>query len=99
MADNYVFSWHKGNIRTITWLEDDSGFISTAGDNTLAVWLLPKTGQSGPNVPLWTYNWKYTAFTASVGYKTEIEKNKSKIQVFCCGSDGTIHSILDEKVQ
>lgn len=42
LPENYIFSWHKGNVRQINWLEDDTGFVSTAGDNTIAVWLLPK---------------------------------------------------------
>ena len=46
LVDDYVFEFHKTNIRSISWLEDDIGFVSTAGDSTLAVWLLPRIGQN-----------------------------------------------------
>lgn len=42
LAENYVFTWHKANVRSISWLEDDIGFVSSAADNTIAVWLLPR---------------------------------------------------------
>lgn len=62
------------------------------------MWLLPKAGQTGPNVPIWTYNQKLVYFQAPVAFRMENDKNKSKFLMFCCGvKDGAIHQVLDEK--
>jgi len=56
VAENHIFTWHKGNIRSISWLEDDIGFVSSAADYTIAVWILPRiAANSKPPVPLWTF--------------------------------------------
>jgi hypothetical protein len=56
LPENYVFNWHSSNVKQINWFDDDTGFASCDGHSTIALWLLPKAGQPGPNVPLWTYN-------------------------------------------
>lgn len=42
LPDNYVFNWHKPNVRSISWLEDDIGFVSTDANSNIAVWMLPR---------------------------------------------------------
>lgn len=66
-------------MRSISWLDDDIGFVSTAADNTIAVWLLPRIG--GPvksNVPLWTYRQSMTNFLSTIAYKLPKDKDKEK---------------------
>ena len=43
---NMTFKAHGGTIRSIAWLDDDTGFVSSALDTTIYYWLLnPKEGQ------------------------------------------------------
>ena len=54
---NFVFSWHKANVRSINWLEDDVGFVTTAADNSIAVWHLPRLSSQSETTttPIWTF--------------------------------------------
>jgi WD40 repeat protein len=38
--DNFTFKEHTDTIKTIAWLEDDSGFVTTSKDNYMAFWRL-----------------------------------------------------------
>jgi WD40 repeat protein len=38
LPSNYIFAWHSGSVKSITWNEDDTGFVTTAIDNSIAVW-------------------------------------------------------------
>ena len=74
--DNYIFSFHKAFVKSITWTEDDSGFVSTSIDNIIAVWALPKIEGSSnkdlfpkKNEPIWTYRSGITHFLATVSIK------------------------------
>lgn len=46
LIQNYIFSWHRANVRSISWLEDDIGFVSADADFTVAVWMLPRAQQN-----------------------------------------------------
>ena len=105
LPENYVFTWHKANVRSISWLEDDIGFVSSAADNTIAVWLMPRIQTNGQaNVPLWTYRCNMVNFTSTIGYKLPRDKDKDKdvntvrISVFASGNDSYIHEIVEGKL-
>lgn len=105
LPENYVFTGHKANVRSISWLKDDIGFVSTAADNTIAVWLMPRIQSNGPkNVPLWTYRCNMVNFTSTVAYKLPWDKDKDKdvntvrISVFASGNDNFIHEIIEGKL-
>ena len=38
--ENYVFRGHENKVTSITWLEDDSGFITIGKDSKIAYWRL-----------------------------------------------------------
>lgn len=38
LNENYVFNYHRANVKSIQWLEDDLGFVSTDNDFTIIVW-------------------------------------------------------------
>lgn len=46
---DYVFKKHTALIRSIAWLDDDTGFISAAWDSTIYLWKLDS------KVPVWEY--------------------------------------------
>ena len=53
---HYNFKAHNGHIRSITWFQDDTGFVSSGFDQTIYYWKLnPKPDEQNPvwhlNVP------------------------------------------------
>ena len=40
---------HKGMIKQISWLEDDTGFVSVSADHTLMYWKLKLDAKDPPN--------------------------------------------------
>jgi len=103
--ENYIFSWHKNTVRSISWLENEIGFVSADQNFTIAVWLMPRV-QSGaaPNVPVWHYNCKQVNFTSMFAYKLPRDKDKDKdvntirISVIASGTDNFIHEICEGKL-
>lgn len=71
----YKFSYHTGNVKTMTWNEDDTGFLTTAKDNTIAVWQLPKMQSEQEDQekikPVWIYKKPLMQITSAVIIKTE----------------------------
>lgn len=105
LPESYVFTWHRANVRSISWLENDIGFVSTAADNTIAVWLMPRIQSSvAPNVPLWTYKCNQVNFTSTFAYKMPRDKDKDKdvntvrISVLASANDNSIHEIVEGKL-
>lgn len=104
---NYVFTWHKANVRSISWLEDEVGFVSSDADCTIAVWMLPRQVQNAElPAPLWTYKTKSLVNINSViafRIPGEIEKDhkttNDKIQVYASLQDGTVLELIDRRVQ
>ena len=54
---------HKGIVRGISWLEDDTGFVSVAADHTLMYWKLNREPKD-PENPQWIYNKTLISFTS-----------------------------------
>jgi len=45
LTDKMLFKYHKDTVISISWLEDDTGFVTTGKDNLLLLWrLFPGTG-------------------------------------------------------
>lgn len=92
-------------MRSISWLEDDIGFVSTDANSNIAVWMLPRIqANAPPNVPLWTFNGNNVNFTSTVAFKMPRDKEKDKeigavrITVFASASDSFIYEIVDRKL-
>lgn len=49
----YIFKAHLGLIRSIAWLEDDTGFISSGWDASIYMWKL-NLDKDEAN-PIWDY--------------------------------------------
>jgi WD40 repeat protein len=43
----FTFRGHKDAVKAITWLEDDTGFVSTGKDNMLLFWRLHPGSSDG----------------------------------------------------
>lgn len=72
-------------MRSISWLEDDIGFVSTSADCTLAVWVLPRLSANATkpvkNVPMWTFAGdKHSEFLATCGIKLAKDESKEKYE-------------------
>jgi len=91
---NYTFKAHSGMIRSITWLQDDSGFVSSALDSTIHMWRLnPKKDQSNP---VWSFTYANVDFTCLRVFKYEGDKTPS---VFATGQDKSIRRIVNGEVE
>lgn len=70
-----MFNWHKPNVRSISWLEDDVGFVSTDANSNIAVWMLPRIqSNAAANAPIWTFNSNNVNFTSTVAFIALKEK-------------------------
>ena len=84
-------------MRAISWLEDDTGFVSVSADNTLMYWKLKLDPNDPPN-PQWIYNKPLISFTSCQAFKEEQDKGPPKIVAFgTSGKDGTIREITEGK--
>ena len=70
-----VFKGHNGTIRCITWLDDDSGFVSSGWDASIYVWKLSEPD----NKSVWEYRERGVNFTCLTTYKPEHAGSKHLI--------------------
>jgi hypothetical protein len=80
-------------VKCITWLEDDTGFVTTGKDNLLSLWrLYPGTGD-GVNKeeknPIWSYVHKKVVYNAVCVYRPD----GGLPLVYAAGSDKSIREI------
>ncbi len=77
---NYTFGWHLSSVKSITWNEDDTGFVTAGIDNSIAVWQLPKLQGAAENIknePVWTFKKTLARFLSTIAIKMETaEKTK-----------------------
>ena len=86
--NNYVFKKHNGLIRKISWLQDDTGFISIGWDSAVYGWKLDK------QEPEWTYKKKNCEFTCVTSFKNE-GGTTADLQpyIYVTGTDKSIHEL------
>ena len=93
-SEKMTFKGHSDTVKCITWLEDDSGFVTTAKDNELALWRLhPGTGDgvANPNEvnPIWKFSSRKAVFNAVCVYRPD----SSLPIVYTASSDKTIREV------
>lgn len=77
-----AFKNHKGRVKTISWFEDDSGFVSAGLDGMIYIWDLKNS-----NHPEFQFKNKGTVFQC-------VEKSPdSEKRVFAVGTDKTLREI------
>ena len=92
--DKFNFRGHTDTVKCIAWLEDDSGFVTTAKDNEMALWRLhPGTGDGAQNPsevnPIWKFSSRKAVFNAVCVYRPE---NNFPL-VYLAASDKTIREV------
>jgi len=86
--NNYVFKKHNGLIRKISWLQDDTGFISIGWDSVVYFWKLDQPD------PIWTYKKKNVEFTCVVSFKSDTATASDlHPYVYVTGTDRSIHEL------
>lgn len=91
--EKYIFKAHQGHIRSIAWLEDDTGLVTSAWDATICMWKLkPAEGEANP---MWQLNYNNVNFTCVTVHKPENEKGPPI--VYATGQDKSIREIRDGK--
>ena len=97
---HYVFKGHNGPIRSISWLQDDTGFVSSALDSNIIMWTLNPKEEAKTN-KVWNFQMANFDFTCLTVIKKEgqpgVEKNTPP-SVFATCSDKKIHEICDGKL-
>ena len=88
---HYKFKDHSGLIRSISWLDDDTGFVSSGWDATIFMWKLSQ------QTAVWEHKVKNVNYTCVTSYKQEGEKTGGHL-VYATGTDKTIRE-LDGKVE
>lgn len=98
---HYVFKAHTGPVRRISWLDDDSGFISCGWDQTVYLWKLALAKNKEDNEkssgiddktkklsnPVWEYRLKNVDFTCVKTYREIGQENPS---FYITGSDKSL---------
>ena len=80
------FVEHKGKVQSISWFEDDSGFVSAGMDQMIYVWDLKNSGN-----PIYQFENTGTSFTCVV-------KDPSPLRsVYAVGADKTLREISFEE--
>jgi len=94
-----TFKGHTDTVKCIEWLEDDSGFISTAKDNELFFWRLhPGTGDGVHNPleanPVWKFSSRKAVFNAVCVYRPE----GNLPLIYTVASDKTIREVEQKNI-
>lgn len=89
--NNYVFRKHNGLIRKISWLSDDTGFISIGWDSALYFWEL-----DDPE-PKWKFTKKNVEFSSVTSYKAE-GPNEKEPYVYVTDSEKCIRELKGVKL-
>jgi len=92
--EHFTYKGHTDTIKTIAWLEDDSGFVTTSKDNAVAFWrLFTGTADGQANEleenPIWKYSYKKAVFNAVCVYR----KEGSLPTVYTADSDKCVREI------
>ena len=88
---HYNFKAHNGHIRSITWFQDDTGFVSSGFDQTINYWNLnPKEGKKNPQ---WSLTVPNSDFTCLLVHKPD--GDKSEPSVFATCQDKSIREIKE----
>ena len=83
-----MFKAHLGLIRSIAWLEDDTGFISSGWDASIYMWKLNL--DEGETNPIWDYKLKNVNFTCVQSFRAEGSKDPC---VYATGTDKSIREL------
>ena len=78
-----------GLIRSIAWLDDDTGFVSSGWDASIYLWKLNL--EPGETNPVWDYKIKNTNFTCVQAFKPEGSKEPC---VYATGTDKSIRELV-----
>ena len=81
-----MFKKHHGIIRSISWLEDDTGFISSGWDASIYFWKLNN------QEPLWVYKKKNVEFTCVTSFKAEGPQEYDPY-IYVSGTDRSIREL------
>lgn len=100
---SYLFKGHDSFVRSINWLEDDSGFVSSGYDNVIYFWRFPPPSELPANNSMLTEAQKphyWPHFTdKNVGFSSvNVHKfDAQPAEIFATGTDKSIRKIVDGK--
>ena len=80
-----IFKNHKGKVKSVSWFEDDSGFVSAGLDGMIYIWDLKNS-----NNPEFFFKNKGTNFSCVDKAPESVKK------VYACGTDKTLREISYE---
>jgi len=89
-----MFKNHKGKVKSISWFDDDLGFVSTALDQNIYIWSLKNS-----NYPEYFFKNKGTNFDCVekgmvAADQTASAKSDVWLWVYACGTDKTLWEIV-----
>lgn len=85
-----IYKNHKGKVKSISWFDDDMGFVSAGLDQMIYVWDLRNS-----NYPEYFFKNKGTNFDCvEKGYSPNFEqKLDQRLRVYAVGTDKTLWEI------
>ena len=103
----FQFEGHVQPVKRISWLEDDTGFVSCGGDAILHMWkLYPEANPDDQGQPLhnpiWSFKHQKDQYSSVAIYRPVVEESKQTSQnsespsyplVYTTGSDRSIREV------
>lgn len=92
----YKFSAHTGKVKSITWLEDDTGFVTVGADSQILYWKLKPNGEANP---AWVHEGKTQQFLDCEVIREESEKPNQppKIVAIASSKDCAIREVTGKQ--
>ena len=83
-----IFKAHSSLVSSISWFDDDTGFVSSGIDANIFVWHL----KNEAHTPSWEYKMKSVTFSCVATFKPE---GSNKPLIYTTGSDKTIRELSE----
>lgn len=93
--ENFVFKGHTGVVKSISWLEDDTGFVSCGWDCSIFLWKLLHDVDTpeNPSDPVWEFRLKNNTGNCVAIYRPDDVESHFQPVVYATSTDKTIREL------
>lgn len=85
-----IFKNHRGKVKSISWFDDDLGFVSTGLDAMIYIWDLKNSNNPEYQFKQQKAQINFDCIEKVSHISDQGGKNEPKVRVFACGTDKTL---------